>query len=828
MKKIAGMVVGADHIIKNNNTFVRLWIRSDKKQAVCKVFEPYFFIEPVSVHAKKLAETISKMRVSHEKNNIILQASASKVSVESLETNSLKKEVIKVSFKTPVALTAFKVFLESEPGMRLFNCAISPARQFMLDNHINFFESFEFEVAGKFNLAGEKYPMNYFLNAGPSDKKFNEITASIYVNSDSSSNPCSHCFDKKKEKFINWVSVSCETGEKKQFYNIFNDSQRELRMIEEVKLFLDKISPDFITIFGKENGIFRLVKRAWELGGKNSFKLTDFGCDSTPVAFEVFEDTVLAGRTIIDIEQTEKISFHPTSKLSDNRFDKTGKSGFSARPPESIESVARLKLSKKLKPIQRPAPQKEEIQKRSDCLLELGRMQVPTFIFISKKTCEIPHALRSNFSKRTSKSYLEKIFTNAKQPIYLYENETGEKTEPDFKKSKHLPPNTTDCAPKGVYSDVEELSLNNALPLITLLKNTCPTTMNCNCCKPVFSTDIRRTNCAPSSEVTVVFKKDHFFFTSFDESWAAKHHESDAKNRRAREQLKKTFFLRTIPTGPFKKMEKANVLLGDAMELVKDGDADFLEFKKNHTTWFCKNKNGILPKGILNLNDENNNKREKGLAANITQKNKGIMTYCLPQPENHQISDWLKTNVLQNTPFLGKDFSHAINSFFTFFANKLKKECNTTGFTFYHIEGSSIFVDAKSSKVLKHFCSEKLGSNTLKKTIHWNKILLKGPLGVMAGITKEGLFESIQKEDIPVHANQKEVTKCFLCAGNKKRNEETLTVAKKYITKNNSTAEPQLTFFEGFELPVLTVKTRASNTAKQLEINATANSQQQI
>ncbi|MCK4883472.1 MAG: hypothetical protein KAS30_01245, partial [Candidatus Diapherotrites archaeon] len=382
------------------------------------------------------------------------------------------------------------------------------------------------------------------------------------------------------------------------------------------------------------------------------------------------------------------------------------------------------------------------------------------------------------------------------------------------------------------------------LPSIALLKNACPTTMNCTCCKPVFSTDIQRTNCSPSSKVTVVFKKNHFFFTSFDEDWAIKYHKLDLKNIRVRAQFKKKFFLRTIPTGPFQKNEKAELLLGDAMELVKNNAVDFLNFKKNETTWFCKNKNGVLPTAILNLDNEIHDKEQTNSTTHQIKKNQGIITYLRPQVKNTQINNWLKTQILQNNKLFGKKFSHAITSFFTYFTNELKKECDTHGFTFYHIEDNSIFVDAKSSKILKQFCSKKLNSNTLKKINHWDKILLNGPLDAMAGITKEGAFKFIQKQTHPIHINQKEVIKCFLCADRKKRNEETLNVAKKYITKHithtnkssntinySKTLGPQLTFFEGFELPVLTAKTttlNTLNTVKPIKINTATTTNQQI
>jgi len=121
-------------------------------------------------------------------------------------------------------------------------------------------------------------------------------------------------------------------------------------------------------------------------------------------------------------------------------------------------------------------------------------------------------------------------------------------------------------------------------------ENLSPDVICCSCCK---------SNVVSKSSIATVeiLKECCYVIDPHSHSFAKKFHFSN-KNQKSRLKMRRDFWLKKFPLGPFEKGEKVKLLLGDALKLEKEGNGRIVNIEK---IWFCKKKEGILVKILKEL-----------------------------------------------------------------------------------------------------------------------------------------------------------------------------------------------------------------------------------
>ena len=135
--------------------------------------------------------------------------------------------------------------------------------------------------------------------------------------------------------------------------------------------------------------------------------------------------------------------------------------------------------------------------------------------------------------------------------------------------------------------------------------------IDCDCCKP---NGIFDRNTLPHSIVECNVLSEGLYFKSLLSDFADQFHESN-ELKENRNKLIKEFFLNYTPVGPFRRNQKAELLLCDAVKLCDEEKAELLDVRKMH--WFCLEKESFLSKELKKLNS-----RIVSLSTKISKKEK--------------------------------------------------------------------------------------------------------------------------------------------------------------------------------------------------------------
>ena len=128
------------------------------------------------------------------------------------------------------------------------------------------------------------------------------------------------------------------------------------------------------------------------------------------------------------------------------------------------------------------------------------------------------------------------------------------------------------------------------------LYNLGPDSLDCECCKPFSISD---KNILPNTLVLVEMQQDGFFFESSSSTFAKTFHKKHPE-RASRIRRKQEFFLKTIPLGPFSRLQKVTLLLIDAVRLQQTKKAQILQLEEMH--WFCQKRESIISRAVSSFN----------------------------------------------------------------------------------------------------------------------------------------------------------------------------------------------------------------------------------
>jgi len=120
--------------------------------------------------------------------------------------------------------------------------------------------------------------------------------------------------------------------------------------------------------------------------------------------------------------------------------------------------------------------------------------------------------------------------------------------------------------------------------------------VDCECCRP---TGIFDRNVLPNSRVSCSFTSEGFYFQSMVGAFAENFHATvPLKENRVR--IMNEFYLNYVPIGPFKRGQRAELLLCDALKLCDSGKAELVDAKKMH--WFCLSNESAVSKELRRIN----------------------------------------------------------------------------------------------------------------------------------------------------------------------------------------------------------------------------------
>ena len=128
--------------------------------------------------------------------------------------------------------------------------------------------------------------------------------------------------------------------------------------------------------------------------------------------------------------------------------------------------------------------------------------------------------------------------------------------------------------------------------------------IKCSCCKGRSKSSIAKVE---------ILKDGCYLAEPCSKTFSKKFHKQNA-NKKARMIMKRDFYLKSYPIGPFKAGEKVELLLCDAQKLQESNCAKILSVEEN---WFCKKEESILVKIVKKLMEKRKSiaKEKRGIKA---------------------------------------------------------------------------------------------------------------------------------------------------------------------------------------------------------------------
>ena len=146
-------------------------------------------------------------------------------------------------------------------------------------------------------------------------------------------------------------------------------------------------------------------------------------------------------------------------------------------------------------------------------------------------------------------------------------------------------------------------------------------TLNCDCCKPTSSAS---ENLLSNSLVEVSFLADGTYFESLSESWADSFHDNNP-NKEERERYKQESFSAVMPSGPFFRNQKHEILVADALALEAKGLVKTGQLTK--PVWFCRNKDSFLKQELRNTENKLAELKEQIIIQEKNSLKHGLVEY---------------------------------------------------------------------------------------------------------------------------------------------------------------------------------------------------------